>query len=97
MTGVDNPRLDALYLLGNPVRLQIVSILSSRRDATGTELARLVGLAQETVSFHLGRMWRAGLVSCSQDGSSVPYRLNLDAFAELADAVRDLACPGGVR
>lgn len=88
--------LDALYLLGDPTRLQIVSVLASRPDATGTELAPLIGIRQSVVSHHLGRLRRAGLVSRGKEGQSVPYRLEPDVFAEMAAAVRALI-PGGAQ
>jgi DNA-binding transcriptional ArsR family regulator len=87
--------LDALYLLGDPTRLRIVSVLASRGDVTGTELTSLLGVSQGVAAHHLGRLYRAGLVSRGKEGQSVPYRLDWDVFAELASAVRAIA--GGAR
>ncbi len=93
---VDDPRrlAEVMKVLADRSRLQILSILASRPDATGSEMVPLVGVRQSVVSHHLTRLRRMGLVSCSYDQQSVPYRLEPDALAQVADAVRALRQPG---
>ncbi len=68
--------------LGDPTRLAIV-----RRLATGparvTDLVEAVGLAQSTVSKHLGCLRDCGLVASEPVGRASLFRLTQPALVEL--------------
>ncbi len=65
-----------LGLLGDPLRWQVVVELG-RSDRRAGELVELLGKPQNLVSYHLGELRRAGVVSArrsSADGRDVYYR-----------------------
>jgi len=60
-----------LGLLRKPVPLYVALVLLSRERAPHTELAADAGVAPSTLSYHLDRMARAGIVAEAEGG----YRL----------------------
>ena len=72
-------------------RLRIVRRLASA-DATVADLVAQVGLSQPLVSWHVGRLRAAGLVSTRRLGRETICRLRPEAFAEFA--VREAAILG---
>jgi protein-tyrosine-phosphatase/DNA-binding transcriptional ArsR family regulator len=85
-----------LQLAGHPLRWQLLSELA-RSDRTVHELTRLVGEAQNLVSYHLGRLREARLVSArrsSADGRDAYYTLDLTRIGELLTATADALHPG---
>jgi DNA-binding transcriptional ArsR family regulator len=76
---VDEAPLQFLQLVADPFRWQILRHLG-RSDRRVGELAQLVGKAQNLVSYHLGALRSAQLVSARQssaDRRDTYYRLNL--------------------
>jgi protein-tyrosine-phosphatase len=72
-------------LLGEPVRWRLVVELG-RSDRRVGELVELVGKPQNLVSYHLGELRRAGIVSArrsSADGRDVYYRADLARCRDL--------------
>ncbi|MCW2916886.1 MAG: transcriptional regulator [Actinomycetia bacterium] len=92
MTSVDT---DALKLLGDPLRAQIVSLLA--REALCTcHIVEETGAKQTNVSNHLRALREAGLVETEPCGRFTYYRLRpepLEALSarlgEFAQAARD--------
>jgi ArsR family transcriptional regulator, arsenate/arsenite/antimonite-responsive transcriptional repressor / arsenate reductase (thioredoxin) len=85
-----------LRLAGEPVRWQLLRELA-RSDRHVQELADLVGRPQNLVSYHLGKLRVAGLVSArrsSADGRDAYYRIELDRFGELLAATGQAVHPG---
>jgi ArsR family transcriptional regulator, arsenate/arsenite/antimonite-responsive transcriptional repressor len=78
-----------LAALADPVRLRIVSMLAAAPDGTacGCELEDPLGLAQPTVSHHLGILREAGLVVGERRSRWVHYRLVPERMAEIRDAL----------
>jgi ArsR family transcriptional regulator len=64
-------------------RLRIVRRLASA-EATVAELVAQVGLSQPLVSWHIGRLRAAGLVTTRRLGRETICRLRPEAFAEFA-------------
>src|SRR5215217_5228368 len=78
-----------LQLVADRRRWQLLVELG-RSDRRVGELAALVGKAQNLVSYHLGELRSAGLVSArrsSADGRDTYYRLNVARCGELLTAV----------
>jgi protein-tyrosine-phosphatase/DNA-binding transcriptional ArsR family regulator len=76
---VDESPLRFLQLVADPLRWQLLLHLGDTDRRVG-ELAHLVGKAQNLVSYHLGELRSAGLVSArrsSADGRDTYYRLDL--------------------
>ena len=65
---------ERLRILGQPVRLRLVELLTDG-PATPQELSDELGLSQQNVSKHLLSLHRAGVVSRRPDGANVFYTL----------------------
>jgi ArsR family transcriptional regulator len=88
--------LDQLKALGDETRLKIFKLVE-RRELCVCQIVPAVRLSQPTVSIHLGKLKRAGLVKERRDGQWSYYsadhegltgfRTSLEAFlaADLAD------------
>lgn len=63
---------ERLRILGQPVRLRLVELLTDG-PATPQELSDALGLSQQNVSKHLLSLHRAGVVSRRPDGANVFY------------------------
>jgi protein-tyrosine-phosphatase len=73
-----------LQLAGHPIRWRLLAELG-RTDRRVHELTRLLGEPQNLVSYHLGKLRRAGLVTSrrsSADGRDAYYALDLTRVAE---------------
>jgi DNA-binding transcriptional ArsR family regulator len=78
-------------------RLRIVRRLAAA-EATVAELVSQVGLSQPLVSWHVGRLRAAGLVTTRRSGRETLCRLlpeAFDTFAARQAAVLGLAAPAG--
>jgi protein-tyrosine-phosphatase/DNA-binding transcriptional ArsR family regulator len=85
-----------LRLAGEPVRWQLLRELA-RSDRHVRELTDLVGRPQNLVSYHLGKLRSAGLVSArrsSADGRDAYYTVELDRFGGLLAAAGGAVHPG---
>lgn len=78
--------LTYLKLLANESRLKLLGLLADRERSVG-ELAEILGLREPTVSHHLARLSRGGLVSMRPEGTVHFYRLERAALQRLG---RDL-------
>ena len=85
-----------LRLAGDPVRWQLLRELA-RSDRHVRELTALLGRPQNLVSYHLGKLRSAGLVSArrsSADGRDTYYTVELDRFAALLAGTGRAVHPG---
>ena len=74
--------------LADPARVRLVNLLAtSERAVCVCELTVPLGLAQPTVSHHLKKLTRAGLLDREQRGVWAFYSLNREALAQLASLV----------
>jgi DNA-binding transcriptional ArsR family regulator len=81
--------------LGDRSRLKIVGLLS-QQDHTVEQLSDRVGLSESTVSHHLARLSREGLVSARAKGHYSVYSLEVDALAEMARRLLKTECLPGL-
>lgn len=58
------------------------------------ELASSLGLAANTLSFHLKAMLHAGLLSVTQEGRFLRYRANISLMVELIGYLTEECCAG---
>jgi ArsR family transcriptional regulator len=95
--GMDNETtILALAALAQPTRLEAFRTLVSHEPhgIPAGELARLLGVPQNTLSAHLNVLARAGLVEGIRQSRSIIYRANLSGLRELmVFLVKD--CCGG--
>ncbi|MEV6330232.1 metalloregulator ArsR/SmtB family transcription factor [Streptomyces sp. NPDC051909] len=94
MTSVDT---DLIRVLGDPLRLQIVTLLA-RETLCTTHLVEETGARQTNLSNHLRVLREAGVVETEPCGRFTYYRLKPDVieqlagqFAELAESARNAA------
>ncbi|MBU0762392.1 MAG: metalloregulator ArsR/SmtB family transcription factor [Candidatus Altiarchaeota archaeon] len=75
-----------LKLFSNPIRLQILSILSGG-DTCVCVMSSVLGKGQPTISQHLSILRQGGLIECYSVGKLVFYRL---CDRGIRDFLRDL-------
>ena len=74
--------------LADPHRVRIVNLLANADGPVCVcDFKPQLGLAQPTVSFHLAKLHRAGLLDREQRGTWAYYSLNRSVLARLADAL----------
>jgi ArsR family transcriptional regulator len=74
--------------LADPHRVQIVNLLANSPEPVCVcDFMPLLGLAQPTVSFHLAKLHRAGLLEREQRGTWAYYSLNRSALGRLAEVL----------
>jgi DNA-binding transcriptional ArsR family regulator len=82
-------------LLGEPTRVRILFLLC-RGEMNVSRLCESLGLAQPTVSHHLGLLRRGGLLSSRRAGKAIHYALN--GHIEFAEGCElRIHSPSGVR
>lgn len=81
---------DWFHALSDPTRLEIV-VLLSHGERCVCELQDALGAAQSRLSFHLGVLKDAGIVTDRREGRWVHYALDraaLEGIADFAQAVK---------
>ncbi|SDS72828.1 ArsR/SmtB family transcription factor [Corynebacterium timonense] len=75
----------AFKVLGEPVRLRIISLLAAEGcpPTTVGELAEALELSQPTVSHHLKRLTEAGFLARRPEGRRVVHTVRPELFADL--------------
>jgi len=83
------------FLLGDPTRLRLVSVLHEIGEATVNELAEATATSIANASQHLGRLRDGGVVKRRRDGRTVRYRIadpSIEALCRIVcDSVRERA------
>jgi ArsR family transcriptional regulator len=88
LVGLDSERLATMMkALSNPVRLEIVQLLSASGDANCVDFTRHAGLAQSTVSEHLRVLKDAGLIKQCGPGPRSGYCINREGLVWLKQAL----------
>jgi len=78
------PMLDAL---SHPARLQIVLHLAKYKNCPAGSISTRLPLCKSTVSQHMSKLKKAGLITCTPDGVYQNYQLNDKIFALVKNAV----------
>jgi DNA-binding transcriptional ArsR family regulator len=86
----------ALAALGQPTRLETFRLLVRREPegAPAGELARAMGVPQNTMSAHLAILSRAGLARGARNSRSILYRADLARFRALVAFLMTDCCAG---
>jgi ArsR family transcriptional regulator len=76
-------------VLGEPARLQILSLIAAQPDqeVCACELVETLGLSQPTVSHHLKVLYGAGLLGKERRGTWIYYRILPEKLAMLRQAL----------
>ncbi|NKY96612.1 ArsR/SmtB family transcription factor [Nocardiopsis alborubida] len=83
-------KTDLIRVLGDPLRLRIVSLLAHETLCT-THLVEETGARQTNLSNHLRILRETGVVETEPCGRYTYYRLRPEALETLAGALGDLA------
>ena len=85
VTAADAERLAPLFkALGDPVRLQMVSMIAARPELCVCEITPAFDLSSGTISHHLRTLREAGLVDCERRGTYVYYWIRPEALEALS-------------
>jgi DNA-binding transcriptional ArsR family regulator len=86
----------ALSALAQPTRLEVFRRLVRHEPAglPAGDVARTLGVPQNTMSAHLAILARAGLVQAERQGRSIVYRADLDALRRLTLFLVKDCCEG---
>ncbi|MEY9770170.1 ArsR/SmtB family transcription factor [Sinorhizobium fredii] len=86
----------ALAALAQSTRLQTFRLLVEREPegVPAGELARLIGVPQNTMSAHLSTLANAGLVKGERQSRSIIYRADLERFRAVALYLLKDCCGG---
>lgn len=88
--------INAFAALAQPTRLATFRLLVTHepKGVPAGELARLVGIPQNTMSSHLAILTRAGLIIGDRKSRSILYRANLKTFQDLTLFMVQDCCSG---
>lgn len=87
---------NALQALANPKRLEIVHVLQ-HHQLTASEIQRMIGIAQPSVSQHLTVLKRAHIVVATRTGTHIRYRLSHPNFGRVATLLDEARRAGPAR
>lgn len=89
-----NQAIDAFGSLAQETRLQVFRLLLEYGQ-TGTPAGTLstrLEIPQNTLSFHLAHLSRAGLISSKREGKQIIYSANCDAIEDLILYLKENCC-----
>lgn len=92
----DTHIIEALSALAQPSRLKAFRLLVEKEPegiAAG-ELARIIGVPQNTMSTHLSILANAGLITSERLSRSIVYRADLAAFRAITLSLLQDCCGG---
>ncbi|HEV8582658.1 MAG TPA: helix-turn-helix domain-containing protein [Thermoanaerobaculia bacterium] len=78
-------------LIGDPARAEVLTALLADRALSATELAAIAGVAKSTISSHLEKLLRAGLVACERQGRHKYFRLSDRDVAHALESLMGVA------
>lgn len=82
---------DILLAAGHPTRLEVLRLLSEEHDGLASgEIARRLGVVQNTISPHLAKLLAAGLVTATRSGTTIHYRLERPTASRAAEFLSSL-------
>jgi predicted transcriptional regulator len=79
------PEMEAIARLQNRVNLSICKLLSTLPCTSRNDIAQLLETTGSTVSWHMRRLFRAGLITPAKEGRNVTYQLTPLAARVIAE------------
>ncbi|PCI04440.1 MAG: transcriptional regulator [Hyphomicrobiales bacterium] len=89
----DKTLANRLKALGHPVRLEIISRLTTLCEPCCGDVCDCLPLAQSTVSQHLEILRKAGLIISRQSGNRSCFSIDQSAFESVSSALNALGAP----
>src|SRR4051794_17194166 len=88
---------DQLSALGSSVRLAILrQVVQGDPDGTPVgDIQSKLGIPWSTLSHHLDRLAKTGLLKARQEGKFIYYRADYDALRRLTTYIWEDCCKGG--
>ena len=77
----------ATKALSDPIRIQMLYLLTQREDLCTCEFEELLGLSQSKVSYHLNLLLQAGFVARETRGTWSHYRMRQPNALDLVEAL----------
>ncbi|WP_313079287.1 metalloregulator ArsR/SmtB family transcription factor [Pulveribacter sp.] len=86
----------SLAALAQEVRLRVFRalIVAGQGGLTPGAISEQLGVAPNTLSFHLKELTHAGLVSQERQGRNLVYRASFEAMSELVTYLTENCCQG---
>lgn len=81
------PMVERMKALGDPIRWSVVRLLSHGERCV-CDIESEIGIAQSRLSYHLGILREAGIISDRRSGRWIYYSLNPGALEEAIDMLR---------
>lgn len=78
-----NDKAATFKALGHPARVAILEYLLQNGPSIGTDLVKILKLAQPTVSRHLNEMVNSGIIDAISTGNAVSYSVSEQHITEL--------------
>lgn len=78
-----NDTANMFKALGHPARVAILEYVLQNGPSIGSDLVRILDLAQPTVSRHLNEMVKNGILDSKSNGNAVSYSINEQNMTEL--------------
>lgn len=91
--------VDALEALAHETRLSVFRLLvqAGPEGLSAGEIADCLDARQNTMSSHLAKLNRAGIVSSQRDGRHIIYRADFDAVSGLILYLMEDCCSGNAQ
>lgn len=92
----ENDVVKALAALAQEVRLRVFRalVVAGQAGLTPGDLSAQLGVAGNTLSFHLKELAHAGLVSHERQGRNLVYRASFDTMNALLGYLTENCCQG---
>lgn len=75
---------ELLKVMAHPIRLRIVKNLIDNGPANVGSMQEKFHIPQPTVSFHLGKLRRAGILIANRNGTEIYYKVENEFILRLA-------------
>lgn len=80
---------EVLKVMAHPVRLEIIKNLIDNGPSNVGSLQEKFNIPQPTVSSHLGKLKRAGVLNSDRKGTEIFYKVDSKFIMDLAAAIFD--------
>jgi len=81
---------EALEILSQPLRLQIVCMLSKADKVCVCEMVEKFWLKQNLISHHLGMLKRIWIVDTERQGVNIFYSLNKQVYEDFKSSLKNI-------